>query len=139
MAEPDEVVQAIMPAGSTVYWAGGTYHGAGENRSADVWRESVFVSYALGWLKTVRRAPLRVHPPGVGLTPERLRAGGESAHRRAAGPSGDLGPSAAGDPSSLAYCPTSLRKSQRGRRVLQEFQGRAERQALKNKERAVTV
>ena len=52
MAEPHEVVQAIMPAGSTVYWAGGTYHGAGANRSASSWRDSIFASYALGWLRT---------------------------------------------------------------------------------------
>ena len=41
-----------MPAGSTVYWAGGVLHAAGANTHSDEWRESVFVSYALGWLRT---------------------------------------------------------------------------------------
>jgi hypothetical protein len=52
IAQPHEVAQAIMPAGSTLYWAGGALHGAGANVSADDWRQSIFVSYALGWLRT---------------------------------------------------------------------------------------
>ena len=32
-AEPDEVLSAEMPAGSILFWAGGTLHGAGQNRS----------------------------------------------------------------------------------------------------------
>eukprot|EP01045_Picozoa_sp_COSAG04_P030686 COSAG04_NODE_5416_length_1627_cov_1.357984_1_plen_263_part_10 len=50
-AQPHEVVQAVMPAGSTVYWAGGVLHAAGANTHSDEWRQSVFVSYALGWLR----------------------------------------------------------------------------------------
>ena len=46
-----------MPAGSTVYWAGGVLHAAGANTHSDEWRQSVFVSYALGWLRTVRKQP----------------------------------------------------------------------------------
>ena len=51
-AEAHEVVQAVMPAGSTVYWAGGVLHAAAANITDDCWRESVFVSYELGWLRT---------------------------------------------------------------------------------------
>jgi hypothetical protein len=52
IAEPHEIAEAVMPAGSTLYWAGGLLHGAGANTSVDDWRQSVFVSYALGWLRT---------------------------------------------------------------------------------------
>ena len=51
-----------MPAGSTVYWAGGVLHAAGANTTRDVWRQSVFVSYALGWLRTEENQYLDVPP-----------------------------------------------------------------------------
>jgi len=50
VAEPDEVVSAEMPAGSILFWSGGTFHGAGENRSRD-WRYGVILTYSLGWLR----------------------------------------------------------------------------------------
>jgi ectoine hydroxylase-related dioxygenase (phytanoyl-CoA dioxygenase family) len=50
VAEPDEVVSAEMPAGSILFWAGGTLHGAGENRSND-WRYGVILTYSLAWLR----------------------------------------------------------------------------------------
>ena len=39
-----------MPAGSILFWAGGTLHGAGENRSND-WRYGVILTYSLAWLR----------------------------------------------------------------------------------------
>ena len=50
VADPDEVVSAEMPAGSILFWAGGTLHGAGENRS-DEWRYGVILTYSLAWLR----------------------------------------------------------------------------------------
>jgi ectoine hydroxylase-related dioxygenase (phytanoyl-CoA dioxygenase family) len=50
VAELDEVVSAEMPAGSILFWAGGTFHGAGENRSND-WRYGVIFTYSLAWLR----------------------------------------------------------------------------------------
>lgn len=50
VAEPHEVVSAEMPAGSILFWAGGTFHGAGENRSND-WRYGVIFTYSLAWLR----------------------------------------------------------------------------------------
>jgi ectoine hydroxylase-related dioxygenase (phytanoyl-CoA dioxygenase family) len=49
-AEPDEVVSAEMPTGSILLWSGGTFHGAGANRSSD-WRYGVILSYSLAWLR----------------------------------------------------------------------------------------
>ncbi len=72
-AEPDEVVSAEMRAGSILFWAGGTLHGAGENRSND-WRYGVILTYSLGWLRQEENQYLDV-PPHVAekLSPE-LRA-----------------------------------------------------------------
>ena len=50
VARPDEIVQAEMPAGSVLFWLGGTLHGAGANRSDD-WRYGVILTYSLGWLR----------------------------------------------------------------------------------------
>ena len=41
---------AEMPAGSVLYWLGGTLHGAGANVSQD-WRYGVILTYSLGWLR----------------------------------------------------------------------------------------
>ena len=51
-AEPDEIVRAEMPAGSVLFWLGGTLHGAGANVTADDWRYGVIFTFTLGWLRT---------------------------------------------------------------------------------------
>lgn len=48
--EDYEVVSAEMPAGSVLYWMGGTLHGAGANTSND-WRYGVILTYSCGWLR----------------------------------------------------------------------------------------
>ncbi len=50
VATPDEIVAAEMPAGSILYWLGGTLHGAGSNIT-DGWRQGVILTYSLGWLR----------------------------------------------------------------------------------------
>jgi ectoine hydroxylase-related dioxygenase (phytanoyl-CoA dioxygenase family) len=45
-----EILSAEMPAGSVLYWLGGTLHGAGANTSTD-WRYGVILTYSLGWLR----------------------------------------------------------------------------------------
>ena len=50
-AEPHEIVRAEMPAGSVLFWLGGTLHGAGANITADQWRYGVILTYTLGWLR----------------------------------------------------------------------------------------
>ena len=49
-AEPGEIVPAEMPAGSILFWLGGTLHGAGANVSQD-WRYGVILTYSLPWLR----------------------------------------------------------------------------------------
>jgi ectoine hydroxylase-related dioxygenase (phytanoyl-CoA dioxygenase family) len=51
IAEPDEVVRAEMPAGSVLFWLGGTLHGAGANSTDDDWRYGIVLTYTLGWLR----------------------------------------------------------------------------------------
>ena len=48
--EPQEVVAAEMPAGSVLFWLGGTLHGAGANVSQD-WRYGVILTYSVGWVR----------------------------------------------------------------------------------------
>lgn len=50
-AEPGEIVRAEMPAGSVLFWLGGTLHGAGANVTDDDWRYGIVLTYTLGWLR----------------------------------------------------------------------------------------
>lgn len=49
-AEPDEILNAEMPAGSVLLWTGGTLHAAAANVSQE-WRYGIILSYGLGWLR----------------------------------------------------------------------------------------
>jgi ectoine hydroxylase-related dioxygenase (phytanoyl-CoA dioxygenase family) len=51
-ADPAETVPAEMPAGAAVVYLGSTIHGGGANRTADVRRRGMHMSYVLGWLRT---------------------------------------------------------------------------------------
>ena len=50
--EPHEVTQAVMPAGSAVYYLGKTLHGGGANTTSDESRRGMFYGYVVGWLRT---------------------------------------------------------------------------------------
>ena len=50
-ATPAEIVRAEMPAGSVLFWLGGTLHGAGANVTADDWRYGIVLTFNLGWLR----------------------------------------------------------------------------------------
>jgi ectoine hydroxylase-related dioxygenase (phytanoyl-CoA dioxygenase family) len=67
---PDEIVAAEMPAGSVLFWMGGTLHGAGANVS-DGSRYGVVLTYSAAWLRQEENQYLDV-PPDVadGFTPE---------------------------------------------------------------------
>ena len=71
--EPGEILAAEMPAGSVLFWLGGTLHGAGANTSQD-WRYGVILTYSLAWLRQEENQCLDV-PPDVadGLSPELQR------------------------------------------------------------------
>ncbi len=65
-----EVIKAEMPAGSVLYWLGGTLHGAGANTSAD-WRYGVILTYSVGWVRQEENQYLNVPQKTLdGLSPE---------------------------------------------------------------------
>ncbi len=77
---PDEVVAAKMPAGSVLYWMGGTFHGAGANVS-DTWRFGVILSYSVGWVRQEENQYLSIAPETIGnLSPELQALTGREAH-----------------------------------------------------------
>ena len=49
-AQPDEICQAVMPAGSLLLYTGSVFHGGGENRSNSD-RVGLNITYSLGWLR----------------------------------------------------------------------------------------
>ena len=51
VAEPDEIAQATMRAGSIVFVGGKTLHGGGTNTSGGA-RRAIVTSFVLGWLRT---------------------------------------------------------------------------------------
>ena len=60
-ARPSEIVAADMPAGSVLYWLGGTLHGAGANTSQD-WRYGIILTYSAGWVRQEENQYLDVPP-----------------------------------------------------------------------------
>jgi ectoine hydroxylase-related dioxygenase (phytanoyl-CoA dioxygenase family) len=67
LPEPDEIADAVMPAGSAAIYLGSTIHGAGANSTQSEWRPGLHVSYVLGWLRTEENNYLAV-PPDVART-----------------------------------------------------------------------
>ncbi len=79
-AEPHEIVAAEMPAGSVVYWLGGTLHGAGANTS-NGWRYGIILTYSLGWLRQEENQFLDIPPDAANtLSPELLALTGRAMH-----------------------------------------------------------
>ncbi|HAP77796.1 MAG TPA: hypothetical protein DCR14_17160 [Acidimicrobiaceae bacterium] len=56
--QPDEICQAVMPAGSGMIYTGRVLHGAGANATTDEWRYGLHLSYVLGWLTPEEAGPL---------------------------------------------------------------------------------
>ncbi|MDJ0848832.1 MAG: phytanoyl-CoA dioxygenase family protein [Myxococcota bacterium] len=100
--EESETVAAEMPAGSAVIYLGSTIHGGGANRSADVWRRGMHVSYVLGWLRTEENHYLAT-PPEVARTLPRAAQEllGYAAHDALAAGGGYLGALDLRDPADL--------------------------------------
>ena len=73
MATPDEILSAEMDAGDTLVWLGGTLHGAGANTSNE-WRQGVFLSYSLGWLRQEENQYLDVPLALADTMPQQLQA-----------------------------------------------------------------
>jgi hypothetical protein len=71
-ATEGEITAAEMPAGSVLYWLGGTLHGAGANSSND-WRYGVILTYSLGWLRQEENQYLNVPPEDAEKLSPQLR------------------------------------------------------------------
>ena len=48
--DESQVVQAVMPKGSVLFWLQSTIHGGGANKGSTP-RSGLFISYSLGWLR----------------------------------------------------------------------------------------
>ena len=80
-ATDDEIFQAEMPAGSVLYWLGGTLHGAGANTSQD-WRYGVILTYSVGWVRQEENQYLNVTPERFAqLSPEVRQIAGFEMYR----------------------------------------------------------
>src|SRR5262245_39718774 len=65
-ARDDELTQAVMPAGSVLFYTGSVIHGAGQNRSSAP-RIGINITYCLGWLRTEENQYLSC-PPEIART-----------------------------------------------------------------------
>ncbi len=75
-AQPEEIVQAQMPAGSVLFWLGSLLHGAGANTSED-WRYGIILTYSAGWVRQEENQYLDVPPERLAeLSPEVRRIAG---------------------------------------------------------------
>jgi ectoine hydroxylase-related dioxygenase (phytanoyl-CoA dioxygenase family) len=69
----DEIVSAVMPAGSLLVYLGGTIHGGGANVSQSVLRTGLAFQYSLAWLRQEENQYL-ANPPEIARTySERLQ------------------------------------------------------------------
>jgi hypothetical protein len=69
----DEIVSAVMPAGSLLVYLGGTIHGGGANVSHSLLRTGLAFQYSLAWLRQEENQYL-ANPPEIACTyPERLQ------------------------------------------------------------------
>lgn len=57
-AQPDEICQAVMPAGAGMIYTGRVLHSGGANSTDDQFRYGLHLSYVLGWLTPEEAGPL---------------------------------------------------------------------------------
>ncbi len=73
VAQPEEIIQAEMKAGSALFYLGSTIHGGGENRTDNVRRRGMFIGYVVGWLRTEENTFLTVPIEKVRSMPVRIQ------------------------------------------------------------------
>lgn len=71
-ADEADVVQAVMPAGSVLFYNGSVWHGGGAN-STDQRRLGVILEYVVSWLRPQENHVLAVPPEVVATLPRRLQ------------------------------------------------------------------
>ena len=74
VAEPSEIVRAEMPAGSVLFWLGGTLHGGGANVTDDDWRYGIVLTYTLGWLRQEENQHLSMPAADAFALPDAIRS-----------------------------------------------------------------
>jgi ectoine hydroxylase-related dioxygenase (phytanoyl-CoA dioxygenase family) len=72
IAQPDEITQGVMKAGSVLIWLGSLQHGGGANRTKRP-RTGIVHSYCLGWLRQAEPQYLAVPVQIARDCPERLQ------------------------------------------------------------------
>ncbi len=72
-AEPEEIIQAEMQAGSALFYLGSTLHGGGANRTDRERRRGLFLGYVVGWLRTEENTFLTVPIEAVREMPTRVQ------------------------------------------------------------------
>jgi hypothetical protein len=72
-AEPHEITQAAMKAGSALLYFGTTLHGGGANKTTDVRRRGMFFGFVVGWLRTEENLFLTVPFEAVRQMPTRVQ------------------------------------------------------------------
>lgn len=70
---PEEICQAVMPAGSGMIYSGRVLHSGGANQTLDEWRYGLHLSYVLGWLTPEEAAPLAASWADVAHLPVRAQ------------------------------------------------------------------
>ena len=72
-AEPEEIIQAEMSAGSALFYLGSTLHGGGPNSTSTEWRRGMFMGFVIGWLRTEENTFLTVPIEVVRQMPARCQ------------------------------------------------------------------
>ena len=72
-AEPGEITQAEMKAGSALFYLGSTLHGGGANSTTNQWRRGMFFGFVIGWLRTEENTFLTVPIADVKKMPVRCQ------------------------------------------------------------------
>jgi ectoine hydroxylase-related dioxygenase (phytanoyl-CoA dioxygenase family) len=71
--EPGEITQAVMRAGSALFYLGTAIHGGGANTTRDQFRRGMFLGYVVGWLRTEENMFLTVPMEKARAMPQRAQ------------------------------------------------------------------
>ncbi len=63
-----------MPAGSVLFWLGGTLHGAGANTTLDDWRYGIVLTYNLDWPRQTENQHVSIPLADVLVLPDAVRS-----------------------------------------------------------------
>ena len=73
IANPEEIIQAEMSAGSALFYLGSTLHGGGANTTTSESRRGMFFGFVIGWLRTEENLFLTVPIEAVKKMPVRCQ------------------------------------------------------------------